>query len=267
VTAIEVMASARGTALSTFTNRFAGFGNFARKDIAEWFRTRRALYTGLGFLALILLGVLVEQIYGTVKPEATDVIRDPSLNLTNAGWETAIPLFAIFSTMGLLAAERENRTLAWSLSMPLTRAAVLASKVLTSILALAVLVVIVPDLVSIVVVRLVYGGWPSAESMVWPALAGASVGLFLVVLNVAASVFFRGQRAVAGVALAVALIIPGLISSMWTDAMPWWPISIGDWATDFGAGKAVNSITPIVYAVSLVALLVAAQIRFGRDEL
>lgn len=267
MTAIEATAPTRGTALSDFTSRFAGFGNFARKDTAEWFRTRRALYTELGFLALIVFGVVGEQIYGMIKPEATDVVRDPSFNMTNAGWETAIPLFAIFSTMGILAAERENRTLAWSLSMPLARAAVLASKVLTSVLALAVLVVIVPDLVSIVVVRVVYGGWPNAESIVWPALGGASIGLFLVVLNVSASVFFRGQRAVAGVALAVALIIPGLILSMWSDAVPWWPISIGAWVTDFGAGKAVDSITPIVYAISLVALLVAAQFRFGRDEL
>jgi len=266
VTAIDAYAPVRGAALSAVAERLAGFSNFARKDATEWFRTRRAFWTTLTAVSLILLGVLAERIHGAVDPAAA-IVTDPSKNMIAAGWDGLLPIFAVFTTMGILVSERESRTLAWSLSMPLTRAAVLASKLLTSVLALAVFAVLIPDVAAVIAVRIAYGGFPDAASILWPALSGATVALFLIVLNLAVSVFFRSQRTVAAVALTVGLVVPGLIASFWPAAVPWWPVSIGDWVSGYGAGQPIQAISPVVWLASLVVLLAAAQIRFGRDEL
>jgi ABC-type transport system involved in multi-copper enzyme maturation permease subunit len=245
---------------------FVGFRNFARKDFAEWFRTRRFLWTAIAATALVLLGVVASRIAHSLDG-SVGVTLDASENMRTAGWETLLPIFAVFSTMGILVSERENRTLAWSLSMPLTRLSVLASKLLTSLLALAVAAVLIPEVVAIVGARLAYGDFPSADAIVWPALSGASVALLLIALNLAVSTIFKNQRAVAGIALSVGMIIPGLVAAFWPAAVPWWPISMSDWITAFGAGKPLQAVTPIVWLVSVVVLLVAAQIKFDRDEL
>jgi ABC-type transport system involved in multi-copper enzyme maturation permease subunit len=245
---------------------FVGFRNFARKDLAEWFRTRRFLWTTLSAVGLMTFGVTAAKIASAVDP-STKLPLDASTNMYMAGWETFIPIFAVFSTMGILISERDNRTLAWSLSMPLTRLSILASKLVTSVAALSVCAVLLPELVAIVMVRIVYGEFPSSEAVVWPPLAGAAIALLLIVLCLATSVFFRSQRAVTGIALCVGMVIPGLISSLWPAALPWWPISISDWVENFGAGKPLQLVTPIVWLASMVVLILAARVRFAREEL
>jgi hypothetical protein len=246
---------------------FAGLPNFVRKDAFEWVRTRRAFWTASAALGLTLLGVMALRIYATLQPNETEIDWSPSANMAGAGWETLVPLFAIFTTMGMLAGERENRTLAWSLSMPLSRVSVLVSKLAVNVAALGLLVIALPLAAAIAATRVTYGGFPDSASIAAPVLHGAAVGLFLVVLNLASSTVFRSQRGVAGIALCSALLVPGLIGSFWSKALPWWPLSIGDWIGGLGRCEPVNWITPVVYCVSLLALLAVALVRFGRDEL
>jgi ABC-type transport system involved in multi-copper enzyme maturation permease subunit len=245
---------------------FAGFGNFARKDLAEWFRTRRFFWTTLSAVGLMVFGVAAAKIARTVDPSA-EVTLDAATSMYMAGWETFIPIFAVFSTMGLLSTERENRTLAWSLSMPLTRTSVLVSKLVTSIAVLAVSVVLIPELVAIATARILYGESPSVESMVWPELGGAAIALLLIVLCLATSTFFRSQRAVTGIALSVGLLIPGLVEGFWPQASPWWPISIDHWLEAIGSGKPLQTVTPIVWLAWIAVLAIAARVRFEREEL
>jgi ABC-type transport system involved in multi-copper enzyme maturation permease subunit len=245
---------------------FVGFGNFARKDLAEWFRTRRFFWTTLSALGLIVFGVAAAKIARTVDPTA-EVPLDAATNMYMAGWETFIPIFAVFSTMGLLASERENRTLAWSLSMPLTRTSVLASKLVTSVVVLAASVVLIPELVAVATARALYGDFPSVESMVWPELGGCAIALVLIVLCLATSTFFRGQRATTGIALSVGLLIPGLIEALWPQASPWWPISIDHWLEAIGSGEPLQTVTPIVWLAWIAVLAIAARVRFEREEL
>jgi ABC-type transport system involved in multi-copper enzyme maturation permease subunit len=265
MTAITIDSS-RPRGLGSAREALAGFRNFARKDLAEWFRTRRFLWTTLAATSLVLLGVLASRIAHTLDSSIV-VTLDASENMRTAGWETLLPIFAVFSTMGIVVAERENRTLAWSLSMPLTRLSVLASKLLTSLLALAVGAVLIPEVIALAGARLAYGDFPNAGSIVWPAAAGCSLALLLISLNLASSVFFKSQRAVVGIALSVGMIIPGLVAAFWPAAVPWWPISMSDWVTAFGAGKPLQSITPVVWLAAVVVSLVAAKVRFDRDEL
>ena len=265
MTAIDTYASGRPRT-QIWAGALTGLRNFARKDLAEWFRTKRAFWTTFAAVVLIVLGVLAEKIHALVEPKA-QINWDPSFNMLNAGWETMLPIFAVFTTMGLLTGERDARTLAWSLSMPLGRASVLLSKLLTGMIGLFVCALVIPDAVGVAVVRLAYNGFPNAQSIVWPALSGAAVALFLIVLNLFMSVIQRSQRAVTAVALVVGMIVPGLVASFWPKAQPWWPISMGDWVGNYGAGRPLESITPVVWIAAIVVLAAATCWRFGREEL
>lgn len=244
-----------------------GLGNFMRKDAREWLRTRRAFWTAVAAQALLLLGVLGGRIYHAISPETAGIDLTANYNMFMAGWETTLPLCAVFSTLGFLIGEREDRTLAWSLSMPLTRGAVLVSKLLTTIVVLGILTVTLPLITTLVAVRLAYGEMPDGYSIWAPLLTGVALSLFLVVVNLSASTFFHSQRTVTAIALVVALVIPGLVATTWAAASPWWPMGIEQWIKGLAASEPVNWISPVVYVVAIGVLLAAAQIRFSREEL
>jgi hypothetical protein len=246
--------------------RLAGLGNFFAKEMREWFRTRRAFWTAVAAQALLLLGVLAMRVFAAFNPHAEGVNLSASFNMYNAGWETILPLFVIFSTMGFLVGERETRTLAWSLSMPLSRGAVLAAKLAGTIVALGILTWVLPLATTLVAVRLAYGEFPDAASTVGPFLTGIALSIFLIVLNLTTSSFFRSQRSVTAIALCAALAVPMLIENLWKAASPWYPMAIEFWIKGLANREAVNWITPVVYVAVLAGLLVAAQARFSRDE-
>jgi ABC-type transport system involved in multi-copper enzyme maturation permease subunit len=261
--------NAQSTASGTWQqpDRLAGLGNFVRKEFSEWITTRRALWTAVAAQALILLGVLGMRIYATIQPNGEGLNLSPSFSMENAGWETVLPLLAVFSTMGMLVSEREGRTLAWSLSMPLTRDAVLLSKLLTAIAVLAITIVALPVVTTLLAVRLAYGDWPDAQSLTLPLLTGVAISFFLLILNLATSIFFRSQRSVVGIAVCFSLVIPGLIQTLSKAAVPWWPISIEFWIKGLGKNETVNWITPVVYAATIAGLFIVARWKFSRDDL
>jgi ABC-type transport system involved in multi-copper enzyme maturation permease subunit len=258
--------NALSTTLTTGSGPLTGFRNYLAKDAREWWKTRRAFWTALAAQALLLLGVVAMRIAHTIDPNAKGIDLSANFNMFNAGWETVLPLCAVFSTLGFLIGERENRTLAWSLSMPLTRGAILLSKLVTTVVALGIVAVVLPLATTLVAVRLAYGSFPDGYSIWAPLLTGVALSLFLLAVNLSASTIFRSQRAVTAIALFVALVIPGLVGSLWAAASPWWPMGIEQWIKGLARGEAVNWITPLVYAGSIAVLLAAAQIRFAREE-
>ena len=246
---------------------FAGLSNYLRKDLREWIETRRGLWTAVAAQALLLLGVLAMRIAHTVDPTDATIDLSANFSMFNAGWETVLPLCAAFSTMGFLCSERDARTLAWSLSMPLSRGSVLVSKLVSAIAILAIVAVVLPLITTLVAVRLAYDELPDAYSIWAPVLSGVAIGAFLLVLNLATNAFVRGQWIAIAVAVFVALVIPGLIANLWKAAAPWWPISIEQWIKGLANREAVNWITPVAYTASIAGLLAAAQLKFAREEL
>jgi ABC-type transport system involved in multi-copper enzyme maturation permease subunit len=244
-----------------------GLRNYLRKDLLEWAKTRRALWTAVAAQSLLLLGVVAMRIAHTVQPDAPGIDLTANFNMYNAGWETVLPLCAAFATMGFLCGERDSRTLSWSLSMPLSRGAVLVSKLVTAIAVLAVVTFVLPLITTLVAIRLAYGELPDAYSIWAPVLTGLAIGLFMLVLNLATNAYFRSRGTVIGIAIFVAMVIPGLVENLWSAAGPWWPISIEDWIKGLANREAVNWITPVVYAVATAALLIATHVRFTREEL
>jgi ABC-type transport system involved in multi-copper enzyme maturation permease subunit len=246
-----------------------GFRNYFRKEMLEWFRTKRAVTTLIVASGLLALGAFSERMRVMFKL-GLDVIPanlDPDFNAMAANWSLYVFLFAAFATMGLLAAECERGTLAWSVSMPLDRTTVLIAKAVSACAVFAVVAVIVPALVVAIVCRICYGGWPSLSALTWMPLASYAVAVFVIVLNLTLSTFIRSQAFVIGTTICFALVMPGLVSSLAPDVARLLPTSIASCVVAFGTGQAVNPITPIAWGASIAILLTIAAIRLRNMEL
>jgi DNA-binding CsgD family transcriptional regulator len=57
-----------------------------------------------------------------------------------------------------------------------------------------------------------------------------------------------------------------LIQVFWSTALPWWPLTMDTWVELWGKAEPRNWITPVAYVVSMVGLLLLAQIRFTERE-
>ena len=216
---------------------------------------------------LALSGVMISRIHQLTGDTSTPINLDPSYNLTMVGWDSLVPLFAAFGTMSLITAERERGTLAWSLTMPLSRAAVLLAKLLPALFFLGVAAVVIPEIVSVAVVRVVYDGFPQGQQLFWEPLGGFAAGAFVVALNLAVGTFVRSQVAVVATTFCAVLTISPLVGLLSSDLQRFLPTGIYDYVTAFGRGNATNPETLVAWAVGSVLLLVAALVQFRRREI
>ncbi len=245
-----------------------GFANFLVKEIAEWLRTRRFVALTLTATVLALSGVMIERFRQIAGDTAGPINLDPAYNLHMVGWDSLVPLFAAFGTMSLITAERDRGTLVWSLSMPLGRPAVFFAKLLAAIAFVGIAVVIVPELVSIGVIRLVYDGFPPhAQELFWEPLGGFAMAVFVIVLNLTVSMFVKGQMAVIGATLVSCLTIPPLATAISPDLSRWLPTDIFAFVTAYGEGSASHPETLAAWSLAMVGLVATALVRFGRREL
>src|SRR5262245_45686158 len=109
-------------------NPLLGFGTFARKELLDWWNSRRSLVV-FGLMTLIVVAPIV---LGPPNPG-----RPPNMTLEELAanrvttpfqqWQTVV-IFLILAGMGLLVTEKVSGTLAWNLTKPLSRTAVLAGK-------------------------------------------------------------------------------------------------------------------------------------------
>lgn len=244
-----------------------GFVNFLAKEAQEWLRTRRFLAMTLIATALALSGALIEAFRQLAGDTTTSVNLDPSYNLHMVGWDSLVPLFAGFGTMSLIVAERGRGTLAWSLSAPLSRPAVLLAKLLAAVFFVGISVVVIPELVSIGVIRIVYGGVPPhALELFWEPLGGFALAVFVIALNFAVSMFVKGQIAVIGTTLVTCLTVTPIVGTVSRDFQRYLPTEIYTYVTDAATGAAFHPETLVAWAVSVVVLLAVAIVCFNRSE-
>ncbi len=263
-TAVSISGTRSGVASDAIT----GFGNFLAKEVREWLRARRFMTMTLVATALALSGVLIERIRQIAGDTSAPINLDPTYNLHMAGWDSLVPLIAAFGTFGLIVAERERGTLAWSLSMPLARPAVLFAKFLAAVVFVAVTVVIVPELVSIAAIRLAYGGFPAEPvELFWEPLGGFAIAVFVIALNLAVSMFVKAQAAVIGATLVTTLTIATIVGTISKDLARFMPTEIFAYLAAYGEGSDTHLETLVAWAVAVVALLTVALVRFRTREL
>jgi ABC-type transport system involved in multi-copper enzyme maturation permease subunit len=168
--------------------------------------------------------------------------------------------------MGLVASERDKGTLAWSLSKPLSRGALLLAKWSAATLVYAVAGLLLPMLACVAVASAAYGAPPDLAAVGRFTVAILTIPAFYIALCVALGTRLSSQAAVAGVALAVTFLpsFAGLIS---VDLARLMPPAMADWVLAMAGGAPVGLLTPVGWVAGMVAIAVAASVAFARAEL
>ncbi len=250
----------------SFGGPFAGFTTLLRKDARDWLATRRGIVTGAATTILVVLVSLSARIAANAGAHTDQPISlDPSVNLLEAGWLTLIPLIVVFATMGLVTAERERGTLAWVLSRPAARPAFLLSKAVAAFIALAVVVLAIPLAAATIAVTVAYGA-PAAGTI--GQVVGSvlpDIALYLA-LTLALGTFLNSQGGVAGIAI-VLTIVPEFLAVISRDLVRYLPTQMDRWMSGVAQGQSEPALTPVIWAATVVALLVVGCVRLQRSEI
>ena len=248
--------------------RLPGFGALAAKELTEWRRSRRIwvvlAVSGL-FMALTALNAWLQATFlpADGSPGVPQPILDPVQNLIGAVGGQIFVVAAVFASMGLLAIERENGTLAWTFSKPVSRASVWLSKLGVAVAVLWIVAGIVPLLATVVLVTVLYGAFPLAPVGFMVLGIGMAVALFVAIV-LAASTAVSGQAAVAAIAIG-AIFLPQLVGLLVPAELL--PTSILQWALATAVGAGPSVVTVVVWAVAVAVLVAFALRRMDRLEL
>jgi ABC-type transport system involved in multi-copper enzyme maturation permease subunit len=255
-----------------------GFGPIFRKEISEWVRSRR--FVIVAFVATVLgtLGALsawLERTVGNVQlsvggdgPAAAHAASlDPTVTTIALFQVPIVSVLAILATASLLAGERQSGTLAWAVSMPISRVAILIAKWSAATIAFGVAAIGLPIAASAVASSLAYGGSPDLTVVVPAAVLYAAVPAFYVAFTLTVGTLTTSQATVAGLGLLLVLapaLLGSLVPAVLIQALP---IGIGEWAVSVAAGSDAPLTTPIGWAVSMAVLAGIAVTSLRRLEL
>jgi ABC-2 type transport system permease protein len=185
----------------------AGLANLMKRELADWWKTRRWLTSTL--LWMIIINGLLLLVLSTSGKSGT-----PSgLSAT----EEAVQIFCIFSgffcpigvmvaTQGSIVSEKQNGTAAWILSKPVSRIAFILSKLLSDTLGFLVTMILFQGLAAFILMT----------SFAIPVKIGTFLeGLGLLYLNLLffqtftlmMGTFFNSRRTVIGVSLLLIFLL------------------------------------------------------------
>lgn len=245
-----------------------GFGGLIRKELTEWRRARRTWVVFLVSAAFMTLSALNAWLQANVLPAdgsegVANPITDPMVNLASAVSSQIFAVVAIFAVMGLLVAERETGTLAWTASKPVSRSGIWLSKLVPATGILWVVAGLLPLAATVALVIVLYGGIEAGPIAMMGLGIGLSIALFVTVA-LAASTFVTSQAAVAAIAIGV-MFLPQLLGLLVPPELM--PTSILPWTMLAAAGEPAGVVTPVVWIATMAALVAVSVARMERLEL
>ncbi len=253
-------------------DRLAGFGPLFRKELREWTHSKRIwviLATTTAFLALTAAnGALTSWLVANVPdgtPPETPIVLDPLMNFFSAISSQIFVMVAIFASMSLLIGERDKGTLSWVASKPVSRASIWLSKWAAASIVLSIVAGIIPMAVTYGLATVLYGP-VGIDALVFAVIGVTASITFMVAVVLAGSVVVANQAAVAAIGFVV-FFLPQLLASLLpVDISPVLPSSILSWAMGPVIGAEMGIVTPIAWAVSVIALVGFATWRMDRLE-
>jgi ABC-type transport system involved in multi-copper enzyme maturation permease subunit len=244
-----------------------GFGPFLRKELAEWWQ-RRAILAVFGVVTLMgLVGTLatrIDQWLGGTVPTAAQL--DPTRNVLGAQFDQWILFVAIFATIGLLIVERSSGTLAWTMSKPISRTSLLATKWLVGVAMLALFGLFLPLGISAAVATWSYGAVPDLARVATLGLLLIALPAFYAALNLALSTRLNSQAGVAAIGVGVALV-PLLFGGFLPVLAELWPTSMSAVAIAAANGEGTHLPTVVSWLLVVVALAIGGLAVFAREDL
>ncbi len=245
-----------------------GFGGLLRKELTEWRRGRRTWIVLLVSTLFMTLSALNSWLQSVIPADGTEEaavpVFDPMMNLMGAVSSQMFVVAAIFAVMALITAERESGTLAWTASKPVSRSGIWLSKFVASSAVLWVVAAMVPLIATVALVLALYGPVPAVPVMILAVGAGLAIVLYVAVA-MAASTVVTSQAAVAGIAIGF-MFLPQFLGLI-VPNIEFLPQSILQWSIMIAAGEPAGVATPIVWAVTVIALVAFSVRTMERLEL
>ena len=246
---------------------FLGLGTVIRKEFTEWVRGPKALIIlGVSVLGAVFMTLIPFIAEATHEAEAAGLLsHDPTANVL-LGWTgQTVALIAILATMALISMERDRGTLGWTLTNPVSPTSVISAKFVVAFVVFIATAVLLPMLVSVGLATVLYG-LPDLRVVGTFFVLFMALPAFYIALTVALGAGVKSTVGVAGIAFAV-LFLPQVIGGLLPIVNELSPTSIGSWAMQVAKGQPASMLTPIGWAISMVALIVGAKLVFDRQEL
>jgi len=182
-----------------------GLGNMLRSGLARWFKTRSWWANCLiwGGMVLVIIGALA------FNPQAPDVNELMMVTLVFTGLFPAVGVIILMQDA--IVGEKREGTAAWVLSKPLTRPALILSKVIANSLGVLLTMVIVPCAIGFTIIAITH------PAMLVPVGVLEAMGvifinhLFFLSLTMMLGTFFDSRAPVVGIPLAILFLQQNLI--------------------------------------------------------
>jgi ABC-2 type transport system permease protein len=246
-----------------------GMGTMLRSGLARWFKTRSWWANCLIWGGLV--GVIVAAL--AFNPQAPDVQELLMVTLVFTGLFPAVGVIILMQDA--IVGEKREGTAAWVLSKPLTRPALILSKVIANSLGVLLTMVIVPCVVGFGIIAIAH------SSILVPVGVLGAMGVifisdfFFLSLTLMLGTFFDARAPVVGIPLAILFLQQNLINVLPSlrFILPWnLVIPLGNAAPLTasllqGAAPDTEQLTILLIIVieSIIFTLVALW-RFNRQE-
>ena len=244
-----------------------GLGALLRKELTEWRRSRRIwvvfAVSGLFMILSTLNSWLQANLPADPGEPAVTPITDPMLILIGAVSSQIFAVAAIFAVMGILVAERESGTLAWTASKPVSRSGIWLAKYGAATTILWVVAGLLPLAATVAAVAALYGGVPVMPVLIMGIGTALSIA-FYVAVALAVSTVVTSQAAVAAVAIGL-MFLPQLLGLFVPPQFM--PTSIMQWTLMVATGEPAGVVTLLAWLATTVGLVVFSVRRMQSMEL
>lgn len=251
----------------------AGAGNIFRKEVQEWFRTRRFLLTSV--LTTLLAGVAPVWIFihdGGLHNGRFVISHETYNGMFEAWVALSVTLGAyllVALTMGVLIKEEESGTAQWLFTKPVSRAGYGLAKWAANSAVAVFAAVLIPGAVFLLLMQSLFTNGVQHWSGILGAIAITSVHTcFIIAIVVNLSSVFRSQPLVAGAVIGVSFLSLTFGRLLDGRVREIFPAYMGPLAAQAAQGVRMGPWEPLV--VSLVALplcLAFACYRLTRKQL
>ncbi len=259
-----ILAARKGLIPVRENARLGGFGNMLRKELGQWWGTRRWWVQTLIWV-LILNGISTIVMLNPLSPtEALQEVVQTFLPMSVG----IIGIGTVIVVQGAIVGEKQLGTAAWVMSKPASRAGFILAKTLAYAIGFLVTAIFIPSTIFYFTAKSLITQLP-----VMPFLYGASMvvlgQLFYLSLTLMLGTFYNSRGPITGIG--IGFIMTGLLLRSFIplpiQILTPWPLP------DISAGLALETSLPSIWPVPIIAtsiwivvMTAVALWRFGREE-
>ncbi|HET7377372.1 MAG TPA: ABC transporter permease subunit [Anaerolineae bacterium] len=253
-----------------------GFANLLRKEMRDWWGTRRWLTRSIMWLAMIngivAIVLLASDEGASAIPLGVKAVT--GLAVFFAFGSIAVSIGTTITGQGEILDEKRSGTAAWILSKPVARIAFILSKLISNAISILIIMILLQGAVAFILITSITGAKVSVSGF----LAALGVLYLAVMFYFSLALMLGTISGKRGAAIGIPIVI--LFSYQFVLPLAPWMGQIMPWllTTSLGSmdssialaltlGQPVTSITPIIATLAwCVLFIIIAMWRFNREE-